>query len=56
MAQVYAPSTLNANEAKWKTIEKYLSKSGLSPFPPTVDAVLALGAALRAGGYRSAQT
>ena len=56
MSLIYAPATLAANGAKWKTITKFLNKFGLRPFPPRVDSVLALGAALRAGGYRSAQT
>ena len=51
---VLAPTTALAQDAKWGTIVKMLSKFGYSPFPPTVDKILAVGAALKAGSYRSA--
>ena len=40
--------------AKWKTIVKMLDLQGLSPFPPSVLKVHALGVALKYGRYRSA--
>ena len=50
----YAPSTRESVAAKWKTILKILELQGLSPFPPTVAKVHALGVALKYGRYRSA--
>ena len=43
-------------EAKWKTITSAVAKWGLVPLPPSKEVLLALGAALKAGGYRSADT
>jgi len=51
---VYATTTSASNDARWRTVLKIFSKFGLRPWPPGVDQVLALGGALKAGGYRSA--
>jgi len=53
---VLALSTLASNDARWSTIVRYLGKFGLQPLPPTVDKIVALAAALKAGSYRSAPT
>ena len=50
----HAPSTRDSVAAKWKTILKMLELQGLSPFPPSVAKVHALGVALKFGRYRSA--
>ena len=49
-----APSTAASNKARWATIARFLGKFGLEPLPPSPDKALALGAALKAGSYRSA--
>ena len=43
---VYAVSSRTAQASLWKTIQAALAKFGLPPFPPSVDSVEALGAAL----------
>jgi len=53
---VLAATTLASSSAKWKTICRYLAKFGLDPLPPSADKVVALGAALKAGAYKSAPT
>ena len=52
-ADVYANSSRTAQASLWKTIQAALARFGLSPFPPSVDSVEALGAALKAGAYAS---
>ena len=52
----YAASAAPSVAAKWKTVEKALLLYDFSPFPPSPQKVLALGAVLKAGGYRSAET
>jgi hypothetical protein len=52
----YAASNSHVVEAKWRTITSAVKKWGLEPLPPTRDVLLALGAALKAGGYRSSET
>jgi len=54
LASIYAPTTLASNDARWRTISRILAKFGLEVFPPSVEKVVALGAALRAGSFRSA--
>ena len=53
---IYAATSQRSNFFKWKTIVDMLSKWNLSPLPPTREAVVALGAALKRGGYRSAES
>ena len=55
-AGVLAATTLASSSAKWMTICRYLAKFGLEPWPPSADKVVALGAALKAGAYKSAPT
>ena len=55
-AGILAPTTLASNSAKWVTVCRFLSKFGLDPLPPSADKVVALGASLKAGSYRSAPT
>ena len=52
----YAASSAPSVAAKWKTINKALGLFNLTPLPPSPQKVLALGAALKAGGYRSAES
>ena len=52
----YAASNAPVMEAKWRTITLAVQKFGLEPLPPSREVVLALGAALKAGGYKSAET
>ena len=40
---------------KWQTIVTALGKWPFQPFPPTIDKIMALGAALKMGGYASAE-
>ena len=54
VAGMYASTTRVVQDAKWSTISKVLGKFGYTPLPLTPDKVLALGGALKAGGYRSA--
>ena len=39
----------------WKTTLRFLGVWGLQPFPPSTETVVALGAALKAGNYASAE-
>ena len=50
----YAPSTKESVAAKWRTVTKMLELQGMSPFPPTVARIHALGVALKYGKYKSA--
>ena len=52
----YAASAGATVAAKWRTVVKALGMYDFTPFPPTAQKVLALGAVLKAGGYRSAET
>ena len=52
----YAASAGATAAAKWRTVVKALGMYDFTPFPPTSQKVLALGAVLKAGGYRSAET
>lgn len=54
MDGVYAPSTMAVNRARWSTVVKILAKFGYEPMPPTIDRIQSLGAAFKAGHYRSA--
>ena len=56
LAGVHALTTAASNDARWATIVRYLGRYGLQPLPPSVDKVVALAAALKAGSYRSAPT
>ena len=51
----YAASTRGAQSSMWKTVLTALDKYALTPFPPTTEKVLALGAVLKVGGYSSAE-
>ena len=51
----YAASSAPSVAAKWKTVVKALALYDFTPFPPTPSKILALGAVLKAGGYRSAE-
>ena len=53
LRDVYAPSTRPSVEAKLRTIEKALAIYEHEFFPPTVEKIVALGAVLKAGQYRS---
>ena len=55
LAGTYAKSSRGVHTALWRTITSALSKWGHLPFPPTPDKVMAFGAALKAGGYSSAE-
>ena len=53
-ADIYAPTTVRAMQAKSKTIRKILSFWGFQELPLTVEKILALSAGLKKGNYRSA--
>ena len=53
---VYSASTRRALGWKWKTVVSALGRWGLEPFPPTQQKLLALGAALKAGKYSTAES
>ena len=55
LSDTYAKSSRGVHTALWRTISTALSKWGHSPLPPTPEKVMALGAALKAGGYSSAE-
>ena len=55
LSDTYAKSSRGVHSALWRTISTALSKWGHSPLPPTPEKVMALGAALKAGGYSSAE-
>ena len=50
----WATSTREAAQAKLRTIHRALEPWGLTPFPPSLYTLRALGASLKRGGYRSA--
>ena len=54
-ADFCADSAKRAAAMKWRTIVKAAGKWGLHPLPLTADVLLAVGATLKAGGYRSAE-
>ena len=56
LEEVHAPSQRHVVKAKLQTIEKALAMWGLEPFPPTVEKVQALGSALKADRYKSAES
>ena len=51
---VYAATTLKAAKHKMATVTAALGKWEFAPLPPDREKIAALGAALKAGGYRSA--
>ena len=51
---IYAESSRHSLGFKWRTVVRLLAVWGAVPFLPTVDKIAMLGAALKAGGYRSA--
>ena len=53
---VLAPSTRRAAEAKWRTVRRMVAHWGLEPLPVTHEVIIALGSALKAGGYRTAES
>ena len=52
---IYAPTTAKASLHKLNTVTTALAKFGLALLPPDTEKVAALGAVLKAGGYRSAE-
>ena len=52
----HAPSHRKAVEMKMRTIKAAMDKWGLQLFPPTHLSIKALGATLKKGGYRSAES
>jgi hypothetical protein len=55
-SEVFAPTTLRVMEQKMKTINAALAMCGHLPLPPTTEKIVSLGATLKAGGYRSAES
>ena len=51
----HADSTRKSRAAMWVTMLSFLDRWGLQPFPPSRETVVALGAALKAGSYASAE-
>ena len=51
---VYADSSRTTLSFKWRTVTRMFAAWGVEPFPPSPQKVALLGAAPRAGGYRSA--
>ena len=56
LRDVHAPSTRKAQEMKWRTVVRALEPWSLDPCPPSREAIVALGAALKKGGYASAES
>ena len=56
LRDVYAPSSLRSMDHKWTTIKRALAMWNLTPLPPTREAILALGAALKKGRFQSADS
>ena len=54
-SDVYAASSRHKQATMWRTILAALDKWGLAPFPASKMAIVAIGAALKAGGYASAE-
>ena len=54
-SDVYAASSRQKQAAMWRTISAALDKWGMAPFPASKMTIVALGAALKAGGYASAE-
>jgi hypothetical protein len=52
---IYANSSRDSQRSLWKFIVTVLDKWDLDPFPPTVNKITSLGAALEAGSYASAE-
>ena len=50
----HAASSAHVREYKWRTVEKMLGCWSWPPFPLNVDEVVALGSALKAGHYQTA--
>ena len=53
-ADLYAASSQVSLGFKWRTVTRMIAAWGLEVLPPTVEKIYLLGAALKAGGYRSA--
>merc|ERR1712194_936208 len=51
----HAASTRKSRAAMWTTTLSFLDRWGLRPFPPSKETLVALGAALKAGNYASAE-
>ena len=51
-----APGTRASTQAKLHTVTRALAGWGLTPFPPSVEKIFALGATLKEGHYRSASS
>ena len=51
---MWSASGHDSMQVKWTTIVKALALWDMLPLPPTTEKFLALGAVLKAGGYRSA--
>ena len=52
---IYAPTTARASLHKLTTVSTALAKFGFALLPPDTEKVAALGAVLKAGGYRSSE-
>ena len=55
VTDVYAASSRPKQMTMWRLVVKALAKWHLTPFPPTREKIIALGAALKAGRYASAE-
>ena len=53
---MHAASSTHVRQVKLTTVGRLLGLWGLTPYPLTVDKVKVLGAALKAGGYRTAES
>ena len=53
---LYAPSSARSMDHKWTTFRRALAMWGLEPLPPSAEAIVALGAALKKGSYQSADS
>ena len=53
---MHAASSTHVRQVKLTTVSRLLGLWGLAPHPLTVDKIRVLGAALKAGGYRTAES
>merc|ERR1712194_764670 len=51
----HAASSIKSHASMWRMTLKFLNVWGLPPLPPTKETVVAIGAALKAGHYASAE-
>ena len=55
VSDFYASSSRHKQQTMWRTIKKVLDRWGLEAFPPTQESIVAVGAALKAGAFASAE-